>query len=271
VTGEPGSAEGGDERFDQHLLQELPARSEDAQAKCLNPFLYIEESILPQVELQGWTRDELLLYVLHCRGYSKQHRCSLMGEKAARITLGLTKAVWERANDSLVKRGWITRVSRDGSKRPLTCIAGGRNPFSPSGEGERTAKSLDGHRYIDVASERLVKVPCTLVDGSADGAAPTLADLETAGSILLLLSMYGFARGDGVLPLRDAWMAEHDDALVVRLSRVAADESWGDATQLQLHAEELLRIGLLYAGVQGVGGKWVLHLCHPMEPARLVA
>jgi len=240
------------------------------------PFFYVESAVLSAAHREDWTRDELLVYLLHCRGYSARCRCSLMGENAARVRLGLTKKPWEQAQASLELRGRLSTETGKGSKRPRTCIAGAGETYSGAAQTGERPKAIDGHRYRDVASKPLVKAPWTLIDGSTDGSAPSLADLRSRDAILLLLAIYGFARADGVIPLREAWVVEREGAGVgVGFSTAARADFLGDPMCLESAAAELLDSGLLYTGVEGAGGKWVVHLAHPMAPgpsaARAVA
>ena len=234
------------------------------------PFLYIELAVLSASCREHWTREELLVYLLHCRGYNHRWRCSLMGEKAVRIRLGLTKKPWQEAQASLELRGRVRTVTDQGSKRPRVCIASAGEPYRGAVSFDEEPAAIDGHRYEDVRGESLVKVPWSLIDGSSDGSSLALADLQSVDAILLLLSIYRFAPADGVMPLREVWLAEREGGgPVVQFGSGAEEDSLGDPTCLESSAAELMDCGLLYSGVQGVGGKWVLHLAYPMAPAHM--
>lgn len=244
--------------------------SDEAKRSCDSPFFFVESAVLSAALKESWTRDELLVYLLHCRGYSARSRCSLMGARAARNRLGVTKKPWEDAHAALEQRGWLRTVSGQGSRRPLVCIAGAAAPYRESASVGDRPKGIDGHRYRDVAGESLVKAPWTLIDGSTDGSAPSLADLRSVDAVLLLLSIHGLARADGVIPLRETWVAEGEAGdFAVQFGDATLADLLGDPAALGSSASELLGCGLLYAGVQGIGGKWVLHLAHPMAPVAL--
>lgn len=255
---------------EQELLGETPGLEDKTpKVSCDSPFFYVETSVLSAASQERWTRDALVTYLLHCRGYSAKARCSLMGEKAVRVRLGLTKAPWERAQQALEQGGWLRSISGSGSRRPRTCIAAGSAKYTGPILAGMPAKDMDGHRYEDVADLALLKAPWTLIDGPADGAGPSLADLQGIDAILLLLSIYGFARADGVIPLREAWLAEREGEFSIHFGSAAREDFPGDQSGLEQAAEELLDSGLLYAGVEGHGGRWVLHLFHPMAPTGL--
>ena len=231
------------------------------------PFLYIEQTVLSASGQESWTREELLTYLLHCRGYNHRLRCSLMGEKAVRTRLGLTKKPWQEAQASLELRGRVRTVTDKGSKRPRVCIASAAKPYRGAISFDEEPAAIDGHRYEDVRGESLVKVPWSLIDGSQDGSAPSLADLRSVDAILLLLSIYSFARADGVIPLRDGWISEQEGGVpMVQFGTDAYADLLGDPDCREPSGAELTDCGLLYAGAQGAGGKWVLHLAHPMAP-----
>jgi hypothetical protein len=237
-------------------------------------FFYCELEIAERARDENWTRDELLLYLLHCRGYNHTRRASLMGEKAALCRVGLTRSRWLAARAQLERRGVVRTISAPGSKSPLTCVASAQAPYDSSLTGDGSARAIDGHRYQDLGDRQLLKLPWALIEQSADGL-PTLAHLESTGSILCLASLYALSDDSGATSNLLAWVEGVAESYLVRLAEGVEELLAVNAEQFAGSSAELLDSGLVYVGVEGKGklmaGRWQLHLCHPMRPARAAA
>lgn len=231
-------------------------------------FFFAESTVLRLFRQAGWTRDDLLLYLLHCRGYSTRHRGSLMGEQAARLRIGLTKSPWAAAQRRLEASGLVLTVTDPGSKRPLTRIASSARLYGMKLRAGNPKDVPDGHRYEDHATEDLVKLPWSLIDQSIDGA-PTIADLETVDEVLSLLSLYSLCGERGVVSTLFAWLQRDGDQYELGL-RDGVDELFlVDRRTILDCGNSLLDSCLLRADAEGHGrmrGRWILQLWHSLEP-----
>lgn len=237
-------------------------------------FFTVEIAVAERALKESWSRDEILLYLLHCRGYNHTRRASLMGEQAALRRAGVTRLRWVAACAALESKGVVRSISPPGSKRPVTCIASADSPYGSNTPVDRGAAAIDGHRYRELADKPLLKLPWALFD-QTEGAAPTLAHLRTSGSVLSLISLYGLSDDNGAVSNLLAWVEGEGETYRINLAEDVDDSLVVNAEGLKLESADLLASGLVFAGVEGESaltkGKWQVCLFHPLVPAAIAA
>lgn len=220
-------------------------------------FFFAQMQLLTGERGQSLDREELLVYALHCRGYSEGGNdgfCSTMGAQAARKRLGITEKPFLNAQKMLAQFYRLTlELPRPDRRFPRTCIADVRHPYAQGTVATTKPFDHDGHRYSSLPGDELVKLPWSLIDGLDDGSVPRLSELETKEAIRLLLAMYEKAGLDGLMPVREVWI--EDGRLCVSkgtLERLGLGALAIDT--LDAVIQELLDSGLvLPAGVRRAG------------------
>lgn len=224
-------------------------------------FFYLDAGFIEFAEDSKMSRDELLLYMLHCRGYHPRHRGSTMGEKAAHDRLWLSKKPWKAAEAELGKKGLIWPVKVANVRAPITRLAPSSNLFTPEGRSPLGGgEPPDRYAYKLVHELELIKMPWRLIEG-ADGTEPVLAELQTREQVLVLLALYRVARGDGLVPRRYARMDERGQ---FQHGLLHESHLIGEARVLD-GLKGLMEVGLLYPACEDTRGSQVLWLYHPLD------
>lgn len=230
-------------------------------------FFYVVSELMRAALSLAMTRDELMLYLLHCRGYSPSDRASSMGEKAARDRLWMTKGRWKTATESLVSRGLILQMPVANRCYPKTVIGCPLRPFPPTTTVDQDRPSLwDAHYYGTVRTEELIKMPWRLIDGH-DGTEPVLCEVETVEGIVVAMALYLVASGDGLIPNGLA----HLGAAMEVQHRLGPIVVGLDKESIALAISELVDVGIIFPSCEDTRGRQVLRLCHPLEAIKLAA
>ena len=175
----------------------------------------------------------------------------------------MTKKPWQVATEGLVGKGLILPMPVVNRSHPKTVVGCPTHPFGPLARPQQDSpKDWDLHRYETVRAEELIKMPWRLIDG-LDGMEPVLCELRTRGALIVLMTLYLVASGDGLIPnglahLTKGLEVEH------RLGSQVAELS---DSEIASAIGEILDVGLVYPACEDTRGRQVLRLFHPLEAA----
>lgn len=230
----------------------------------LRGFFYTQ-ALLHTKWAQELTRDELVLYLLHCRGYDPKKAGSLFGAKGARIRGGMSFKPFLDAQANLEALGLIRLTGT--FSRPITHIADLRRPLAKSRPALDIASpdTADQHKYEWLSKEDdLILMPWRLVDGDRYRPEARLLALQAKEAVMLLLWCYHNAESDGYLASDRVWLPALGEMHIAFSERAAADLGF-DVAELQAAGTELLKSGLVVPTCADAHGRVVLHLYHPLD------
>ncbi len=245
----------------------LPEREQDTSkpevvGSLTTRFFRVPSALLRATLTLDLTRDELLLYLLHCRGYNPKHRASMMGENAAHDRLWMPKKRWQKASGGLATKGLLMPLPTANARFPKTAVGSPLSPYPMGATAELDRPSLwDRQQYEMMKDEELIKMPWRLIDGASDATEPVLCEIGSVAGLRVVLSLYLAGRGDGLVPPIYAWMND-DQSLEHRLSNI--DMSM-DRVDTPDGLSEVINTGLVYPNTQTSRGRFVLWLFHPLE------
>jgi hypothetical protein len=237
---------------------------EDALARG---FFRVENSIL---RVSGeWSRDALLLYLLHCRGHDDKTGCSQYGYDGARRLLHLSHAEWRKAKTALESAGAIRTM---GTKDyPRTIISPASEPFTVGLSVENNAgayRQHDGHASVLTRESGDICLPWRAMEVERLAPEAHLGTVVNRDSLRLLLYGYGHAEPDGWIPSHTLWL-DFEGQTGLAADRGLLFEELEmlppDAVLALDAARELFALGLVEQRDLDLKGRGVLFLTHPLQ------
>lgn len=207
------------------------------------------------------TRDELVYYLIHCRGYNPSHGGSLFGAFGCNRWGGLTAARYRKARQRMEALGLT--YTQDLGKQRFTRVANLADPFRVDQSGEEVVPP-DGHVFSDLSSEGLIGIPWSLINGcrelmkDADWATEAqvrLASIRTAEAVRVLLWCYHHASPDGHIDSRRLW----EEAFEPAYDPAIPNELQMTKEQFEAAFEELTEIGLVGINLDREEASWSVY------------